>query len=184
MIVYHLLVRYCQYLIGNCSRGILSALVKQDSITLKIHKDYLIHTCTFLKYHSNTQFHLLVDIVVVDYPFLKDRFEVTYVLLSITRNTRLFLKTSVSNSSTLHSVISCYSVASWLEREAWDLFGVYFTNNMDLRRILTDYGFEGHPFRKDFPLSGYVELRYDENQKRILTDFIEVSQEYRHFDFL
>lgn len=184
MLVYYLLVQYSQYLLSSCLKSISQVVIKHNVITLRVVKDSLVPLCIFLRGHTNTQFRTLLDIVVVDYPFRKERFEITYVLLSVARNTRLLLKTSVTTFSGIQSIVAYYASASWFEREAWDLFGVYFINNMDLRRLLTDYGFEGHPFRKDFPLSGYVELRYDENQKRILTDFIEISQEYRHFDFL
>ena len=150
---------------------------------LVVAKDEVQAICTFLKNHTNAQYHTLIDIIVVDYPLKKKRFEIIYNLLSISRNTRIFLKCQLSSLDTIYSVTSIYSAASWFEREAWDMFGIFFVNNFDLRRILTDYGFEGHPFRKDFPLTGYVELRYDENQKRIISEFLETSQEYRNFDF-
>lgn len=138
----------------------------------------------FLYEHTNTQFKILLDLVVIDYPLRKERFEVVYIFLSTSRNSRLLVKTQLTALSAISSITQYYSAACWFEREAWDLFGVFFVNNFDLRRILTDYGFEGHPFRKDFPLSGYMELRYDENQKRIISEFVEISQEYRYFDFL
>ena len=183
-IVYHLLVEYSRYLLHCCGKGILGCSIKQNSIVLSIKREYLGPISTFLRGHTHTQFRTLLDLVVVDYPLRRDRFELTYVFLSTIRNTRLFLKTSMSTLSSIQSLSTQYASALWFEREAWDLFGVYFKNNLDLRRLLTDYGFEGHPFRKDFPLSGYVELRYDENQKRIVSEFIEISQEYRSFDFL
>lgn len=184
MSVSHLLVNYSQYLTQCCVKSIRKIQIKQNLITLSIFKADLLAFCSFLKKHTNTQFKTLLDIVVVDYPLRRERFEVIYVFLSISRNTRLLVKSQLSVLSSIVSITKHYSAAGWFEREAWDLFGVFFTNNFDLRRILTDYGFEGHPFRKDFPLSGYVELRYDENQKRIISEFLEVSQEYRHFDFL
>lgn len=184
MAVTHLLVKYSQYLAQCCLKSVKKVQIKQNLITLNILKDNLLSVCAFLKNHTNAQFKILLDIVVIDYPLKKDRFEVVYVFLSIARNVRLLIKTQLTALSSIASITQYYSAAGWFEREAWDLFGVFFINNFDLRRILTDYGFEGHPFRKDFPLSGYVELRYDENQKRIISEFIEVSQEYRHFDFL
>lgn len=184
MSVGYLLTSYGQYLVRCCTKGIVSLQIKQNLITLNILKKSLSTLCIFLKKHTNTQFKTLLDIVVVDYPLRRDRFEIIYIFLSISRNSRLLVKSQLSALSSIMSITQHYSAAGWFEREAWDLFGVFFTNNFDLRRILTDYGFEGHPFRKDFPLSGYVELRYDENQKRIISEFIEVSQEYRHFDFL
>lgn len=179
-----LLVKYSQYLVRCCLKGIIGVHIKHNTIVLTIFREYILFFCAFLKKHTNTQFQTLLDIVVIDYPLKKERFEVVYVFLSINRNTRLLIKCQLTTLAALSSITRYYSAACWFEREAWDLFGVFFINNFDLRRILTDYGFEGHPFRKDFPLSGYVELRYDENQKRIISDFVEVSQEYRHFDFL
>lgn len=179
-----LLVSYSQYISKSCFKSIKSVTVKHNSIILLIFRKYIASVCTFLKNHTNAQYRTLLDIVVVDYPLKKNRFEVSYVLLSTLRNSRLILKTQVSVLSSVVSITKLYLVASWLEREVWDMFGIFFIDNFDLRRILTDYGFEGYPFRKDFPLSGYVELRYDENQKRIVSEFVEVSQEYRYFDFL
>lgn len=184
MSVSHLLLNYSQYLIQCCTKSISKIQIKQNLITLNIFKIDLIALCIFLKNHTNAQFKTLLDIVIVDYPLRRERFEIIYVFLSVSRNTRLLVKSTLSVLSSIASITHYYAVAGWFEREAWDLFGIFFTNNFDLRRILTDYGFEGHPFRKDFPLSGYVELRYDENQKRIISEFVEVSQEYRHFDFL
>lgn len=184
MSVNQLLVKYSQYLVRCCIKSIKKVGIKQNLITLNILKEHLLNVCFFLKEHTNTQFKTLLDLVVVDYPLRKERFEVVYIFLSISRNSRLLVKTQLTALSAISSITQYYSAACWFEREAWDLFGVFFMNNFDLRRILTDYGFEGHPFRKDFPLSGYVELRYDENQKRIISEFIEVSQEYRYFDFL
>lgn len=184
MSVNFLLVNYSQYLTQCCLKSVIKVQIKQNFITLYILGEYLLPLCTFIKNHTNTQFKILLDIVVVDYPLKKERFELIYVFLSISRNTRLLLKSRLTSLSAISSITQCYSAACWFEREAWDLFGVFFINNFDLRRILTDYGFEGHPFRKDFPLSGYIELRYDENQKRIISEFVEISQEYRHFDFL
>ncbi len=179
-----LLTKYSQYLLNNLLKGISKIQIKQNSLVLTIFTNYLPFICEFLKNHTNTQYSTLIDIVVIDYPLKTKRFEVVYSLLSIPHNKRVFLKCYLPTLPAIHSITSIYSVASWFEREAWDMFGIFFLNNFDLRRILTDYGFEGHPFRKDFPLSGYVELRYDENQKRIISEFLEVSQEYRHFDFL
>lgn len=184
MILNQLLIKYSQYLLKSCYKGIINIYIKHNIITLFIFKKYLVSICNFLKNHTNSQYKTLLDIVIIDYPLREERFEVIYLLLSTTRNARLVLKTRLTALSSIFSITNLYSVASWFEREAWDMFGIFFINNFDLRRILTDYGFEGHPFRKDFPLSGYVELRYDENQKRIISEFLEISQEYRYFDFL
>ena len=136
-----------------------------------------------LRDHTNSQFKSLTDITAVDYPDREKRFEVVYNLLSIRYNSRLRVKTHVDELTPVPSVTSIFSAANWFEREVWDFFGIYFSNHPDLRRILTDYGFEGHPLRKDFPLSGYVEVRYDDEQKRVVTEPLEMTQEYRSFNF-
>lgn len=131
-----------------------------------------------------TNCYSLMDILAIDYPDKLARFEIQYVLVSFLYNTRVFVKTVVSADEAVDSVSNLFPSASWLEREVWDLFGVFFLNHLDLRRILTDYGFEGYPLRKDFPLSGFTEVRYDEALKRIVIEPIELTQSYRSFDFL
>ena len=137
----------------------------------------------FLKNHINAQYKVLTSISGVDYPERKKRFEVAYELLSVKYNTRLRVKTYLNEVTPINSVVNIYSCANWWEREVWDMFGVFFFNHPDLRRILTDYGFEGHPLRKDFPLTGYIEVRYDELRKRIIYEPVKLSQEFRVFDF-
>lgn len=124
-----------------------------------------------------------MDVTAVDYPSRPQRFEVVYHLLSVKHNARLCVKTCVDEVHPVPSSVSVYPSAGWSEREVWDLFGVHFAGHPDLRRILTDYGFQGHPLRKDFPLSGYMEVRYDETQKRVLYEPVELSQEFRYFAF-
>jgi NADH-quinone oxidoreductase subunit C len=126
----------------------------------------------------------LLDICGVDYPERPERFEVVYNLLSLSHNWRLRVKVQADETSTVPTVTGIYSTAGWFERECWDMYGVAFSGNPDLRRILTDYGFEGHPLRKDFPLSGYVEVRYDESQKRVVYEPVKLPQDFRSFDFL
>ena len=138
---------------------------------------------TFLKNHTNTQFKMLIDITAVDYPSRSSRFEVVYQLLSIHYNARIRVKTNVDELTPIESVSSLFPSANWFERETWDMFGICFLNHPDLRRILTDYGFEGHPLRKDFPVSGYVEFRYDDSKKRVISEPVELAQEFRYFDF-
>lgn len=179
-----LLVQYGIYLLKNCFKGIKYFSSTQNFIVLHIVTTYLKSITCFLKWHTNTQYLSLIDISVTDHPSQFKRFTITYILSSLSRNNRIIIQCVLSSLTPLYSLTSYYSSASWFEREVWDLFGIFFINNFDLRRILTDYGFSGHPFRKDFPLSGYIELRYDENQKRILSEVLEVSQEYRYFDFL
>jgi len=137
----------------------------------------------FLRDHTSCLFKVLVDICGVDYPERENRFEIVYHLISVKYNARIRVKTSVDELTPVPSVHRVHPGANWLEREVWDMYGVYFSNHPDLRRILTDYGFEGHPLRKEFPLSGYVEVRYDDAQKRVITEPLEISQEYRTFDF-
>uniref|UniRef100_A0A6G9IG12 NADH dehydrogenase [ubiquinone] iron-sulfur protein 3 n=2 Tax=Roya TaxID=43942 RepID=A0A6G9IG12_9VIRI len=157
---------------------------KKKEIILKVkNPNYIFPLLYFLKYHTNTRFSILVDICGVDYPSRKDRFEVVYNLLSIHYNCRIRVEVSVNEITPINSVVDIFSSAGWWEREVWDMFGIYFSNHPDLRRILTDYGFEGHPLRKDFPLSGYFEVRYDDSFKRVISEPIEMAQEFRYFDF-
>ena len=127
---------------------------------------------------------MLIDICGVDYPEREPRFDMVYHLLSISNNMRIRVKAGVEEEAAVPSVSGLYSTAGWFEREVWDLLGIYITNHPDLRRLLTDYGFEGHPLRKDFPLTGYVELRYDDEQKRVVYEPVKLTQEFRSFDFM
>lgn len=158
---------------------------KLGESTIYIDPSKLVSFFTFLKQHVNTQFKVMVDITAVDYPNLASvaRFEVVYNLLSIKYNTRIRVKTLVDEITPISSITEVYAAAGWWEREVWDMFGIFFSNHPDLRRILTDYGFQGHPLRKDFPLTGYVEVRYDDSEKRVITEPVELSQEFRYFDF-
>lgn len=137
----------------------------------------------FLKNHTNCQYKLLSDICAVDFLKNINRFEIVYNILSIRYNTKLRIKTIVNELTPINTITSIFSCANWWEREIWDLFGIFFSKHPDLRRILTDYGFDGHPFRKDFPLSGFVELRYDENQKCIICEPLMLPQKYRFYNF-
>jgi len=144
----------------------------------------IVDVLTFLRNDSNCQFKVLVDICGVDYPQRDPRFDVVYNLLSLTQNQRIRVKVMVDEETPVPTAIPVYSAAGWFEREAWDLYGIMFSDHPDLRRILTDYGFEGHPLRKDFPLTGRVEVRYDEAQKRVVYDPVQLTQDFRTFDFL
>jgi NADH-quinone oxidoreductase subunit C len=154
--------------------------VGEDSIT--VARDSIEDVCRALR--DRFEYQQLMEIAGVDYPQRPERFEVVYHLLSITRNHRIRLRLSADEDTPVPSVTAIYPVAGWLEREVFDLYGVIFDGNNDLRRILTDYGFRGHPFRKDFPLSGYVELRYSEEQKRVVYEPVQLPQDFRAFDFL
>ena len=139
--------------------------------------------CIFLRNHTQNQFKILSDICAVDYPWKKNRFEIYYNVLSLTFNARITLLISIDEQTPVASISNVYSAAAWFEREIWDLFGIYFLNHIDLRRILTDYGFKGHPLRKDFPLTGYTEVRYFHIEKRILVEEVSLTQDYRTFYF-
>ncbi len=139
---------------------------------------------SFLKDDPACQFKVLIDICGVDYPERSRRFDVVYNLLSLTHNQRIRVKVQVDENTPVPSVNAVYSAAGWFEREVWDMYGVMFSDHPDLRRLLTDYGFEGHPLRKDFPLTGFVEVRYDEDEKRVVYEPVKLTQEFRRFDFL
>jgi len=157
-------------------------LTAGDELEVLIAPEGVIPVLSFLKEHHNTEFTNIVDIAGVDVPSRKYRFEVVYNLLSLTFNSRIRVKTYTDELTPLESTCEVFKGSNWYEREIWDMFGVFFSNHPDLRRLLTDYGFEGHPFRKDFPLSGYVEVRYDDDVKRVVVEPIELTQEFRKFD--
>ncbi|KAF7469372.1 NADH dehydrogenase [ubiquinone] iron-sulfur protein 3, mitochondrial [Marmota monax] len=173
---------------GEYIAEILPKYVQQVQVTcfneleICIHPDGVIPVLTFLRDHTNAQFKSLADLTAVDVPTRQNRFEIVYNLLSLRFNSRIRVKTYTDELTPIESTVSVYKAANWYEREIWDMFGVFFANHPDLRRILTDYGFEGHPFRKDFPLSGYVELRYDDEVKRVVAEPVELAQEFRKFD--
>jgi NADH dehydrogenase (ubiquinone) Fe-S protein 3 len=150
---------------------------------ISVKPENLLFVLKSLKLHTNTQYTLLTAVSGVDYPFRKRRFEVVYDLLSVKFNSRIRVKTFVDEVTPLVSAVSVFPAATWWEREVWDLYGVFFEENEEIKRILTDYGFEGHPLRKDFPLSGYVESRYDDSLKRVVCEPLEHAQEFRSFDF-
>ena len=160
------------------------AFDSQDtSLVISVKPEDLLFTLVILKKHTNTQYTCLSSVSGVDYPERSRRFEVSYDLLSIKFNSRLRVKTFVDELTPLESSVSVFPGATWWEREVWDMFGVFFDKNSEIKRILTDYGFEGHPLRKDFPLSGYVESRYDDSTKRVVCEPLENAQEFRSFDF-
>lgn len=149
---------------------------------IKTTPDGLKPLLTYLKYHTKTSYNQLRDITAIDYPERKLRFEVVYLLLSLQTARRVVISVSIAEGNSLPSVVSLYPSAGWYERETWDRFGIFFRNHPDLRRRLTDYGFKGHPLRKDFPLTGYIEVRYDDFRKRILYEGVSLPQEYRIFN--
>jgi NADH-quinone oxidoreductase subunit C len=165
-------------------RGILCLVIKPKMLIFSVNLSSLVSFITFLKSHQSVLLAQLLDIWVVDYPSDKKRFEVNYLFVSICYLFRIIVKVRVNEDDAVPSIIGLYKAAGWLEREAWDMYGVYFSEHNDLRRILTDYGFNGFPLRKDFPLTGFVEVRYDDGEKRVVQEPVEVAQEFRHFMFL
>ena len=157
--------------------------ISNNQLCIKIKKDILIYVLNTLKEDKDLDFKQLIDICAVDYPNKEDRFEIVYHLLSLGLNQRIRIKVLVKDGEILPSVVSCYSAANWFEREIWDLFGIVFSGHPDLRRILTDYGFEGYPLRKDFPLTGFVEVSYDDIEKRVINQSVDLAQDFRTFDF-
>ena len=160
----------------------VEAQVAYGELTLVAPRERIVEVMTALR--DQFGFQQLLDLCGADYPDRKERFEVVYHLLSLTRNARLRVKVSTDEVQPVPSIIAVYPAANWFEREAYDMFGMLFSGHPDLRRLLTDYGFEGHPLRKDFPMTGYVEVRYDEEQRRVVYEPVKLTQEFRTFDFL
>ena len=157
--------------------------IKYNQIYLETDKDDLIDVSLFLKTNSETKFRQLIDITVVDYPEKNKRFDVVYLFLSHEFNQRLILKYSISEKEVIPSLTNVFPSANWMEREVFDMYGVSFKDHPDLRRILTDYGFEGHPLRKDFPLTGHSEVRYSEDEKKVISEPVKLEQNFRNFDY-
>jgi NADH-quinone oxidoreductase subunit C len=153
-------------------------------LTLPIARPYIAEIVKWLRDAPAWRFKILIDICGADYPQRAERFEVVYHFLSVHNNLRVRLKLSTDDSSPVPSIVGIFPAANWFEREAYDLYGILFEGHPDLRRLLTDYGFSGHPLRKDFPLTGFVEVRYDEEQKRVVYEPVKLPQEFRSFDFL
>lgn len=173
-----------EHVATELSQEVLGHSVEHDELCVHVHRDAIVKVLTYLRDNANCQFKILIDICGVDYPGRDERFEVVYNLLSLTHNRRIRIKLSTDEDTPVPSTVSVFDTAGWFEREAWDLYGIMFSGNTDLRRILTDYGFEGHPLRKDFPLTGFVEMRYDEEQKRVIYEPVKLAQDFRSFDFL
>lgn len=163
---------------------IASARVENGELNIAVDGSDVVKVLKFLKDDGECKFESLVDISGVDYPERRKRFDVVYHLLSYTHNQRIRVRVQTDEKMPVPSVTGVYRSANWFEREVWDLYGVMFSGHPDLRRILTDYGFNGHPQRKDFPLTGFVELRYSEEQKRVVYEPVKLTQEFRNFDFL
>ena len=163
---------------------VLETQYRYGELSIVVKRDAILKVLTFLRDDAGCLFKQLVDICGVDYPERAERFDVVYHLLSLKHNLRVRVKVRTDEDTPVPSCVPVYSAANWFERETWDLYGIFFDNHPDPRRILTDYGFEGHPLRKDFPLTGYVEVRYDDEAKRVVYEPVELKQEFRNFDFL
>jgi len=163
---------------------VISTDVTHGELVIQARADNLPSVMKHLRDDQQCLFKILIDITAVDWPERGQRFEVVYNLLSIKHNQRVRIKAAVAEDILVPSICGIYRAAGWFEREVWDMFGIMFSDHPDLRRILTDYGFEGHPLRKDFPTTGYVELRYDDEQKRVVYEPVSLPQEFRRFDFM
>ena len=157
--------------------------IKHNQIYIETDKEDIVDVALFLKTNQDTKFRQLIDLTVVDYPEQNQRFEVVYLFLSHEFNQRLIVKYSIAENEVIPSLTSIFPSANWMEREVFDMYGVSFKDHPDLRRILTDYGFEGHPLRKDFPLTGHSEVRYSEDQKKVISEPVKLEQNYRNFDY-
>ena len=162
---------------------ILSSKIKHDQINICIEDNNLIEVMIFLKTHSSTKFKQLIDITAVDYPERDKRFKMVYLLLSHEKNSRIKIEFDKKEGEILSSLTSIFPSANWMEREVFDMYGIEFKDHPDLRRILTDYGFKGHPLRKDFPLTGHNEVRYSEEDKKVIYEPVKLEQNYRNFDY-
>ncbi|WP_374120372.1 NADH-quinone oxidoreductase subunit C [Mesorhizobium onobrychidis] len=172
------------YLGEKLSGRIGEAVFAYSELTISVEPHDLIEVVTFLRDDKNCQFISIIDVCGADYPSRAKRFDVVYHLLSPKQNIRIRIKVQADEETVVPSITGVYLGADWFERETYDLYGVLFSGHPDLRRILTDYGFEGHPLRKDFPLTGFVEVRYDDEAKRVIYEPVELKQEFRNFDFL
>ena len=156
---------------------------KNELYLLNLKQSMLIKVAKILKENEKLKFNQLIDLTAVDYPNKKNRFEMVYILLSVEFNFRIIIKFFINENESVDSITNLFPAANWYEREVWDLFGIAFNNHPDLRRLLTDYGFIGHPLRKDFPLSGNVEVKYDLNEKKVVYEPVKLTQSFREFEF-
>ena len=157
--------------------------IRHNQLYINIDSEDLIDVTLFIKSNENTKFRQLIDVTVVDYPEHTQRFKVVYLFLSHEFNQRIVLSYLINENEVIPSLTAIYPAANWMEREVFDMYGVKFKDHPDLRRILTDYGFEGHPLRKDFPLTGHTEVRYSEEQKRVIKEPVKLEQNFRNFDY-
>ena len=173
-----------EYIADQSGDAVTSWSITLGELALGTTRDNLGGLMKLVRDDPNCLFKTLIDITAVDFPERGERFEIVYNLLSLSHNQRIRVTVSTDENTPVPSMVPLFSAAGWFEREVWDMFGVFFTDHPDLRRMLTDYGFEGHPLRKDFPLTGYVEARYDEEQKRVVYEPVTLTQDFRSFDFM
>lgn len=178
------LTQLAEHVTAKIAGGVVQSEVIKGELVLHTTREKLLDLVKFLRDDDKCQFKQLVEIAGVDYPERAERFEVVYLLLSLRQNSRVRVKLTTDDATPVPSLTALFSSAGWFEREVWDMYGVLFAAHPDLRRILTDYGFDGHPQRRDFPLTGYVELRYDVEQKRVVYEPVKLNQAYRSFDYL
>jgi NADH-quinone oxidoreductase subunit C len=172
------------HLADRLGEDVISHVVAVGELTVVAKRESILDVIRFLHDDANCRFISIIDVCGVDYPARAERFDVVYHLLSPTRNLRIRVKVTTDDMTPVPSITSIFPGADWYEREAYDLYGILFSGHPDLRRILTDYGFDGHPLRKDFPLTGFVEVRYDEERKRVVNEPVKLAQEFRNFDYL
>ncbi|QNT71389.1 NADH-quinone oxidoreductase subunit C [Defluviicoccus vanus] len=173
-----------EYLVAAMGDAIKEVALVSEELIVVVEREAIRRVLSFLRDDVNCQFKQLMDVTAVDFPGRSERFEVVYNLLSLTHNRRIRIKLATDEQTPVPTATSLFNSANWFEREVWDLFGIFFREHPDLRRILTDYGFQGHPLRKDFPLTGYVEVRYDDDLKRVVYEPVKLPQDFRNFDFL
>lgn len=173
-----------EYIKGALKKQVREFSVYKGELCLLVERESIVKVMCFLHDDGSCQFKLLMDVCGVDYPQRVERFEVVYNLLSLRHNQRIRVKVMTDEVTPVPSVVDIFPTSGWFEREVWDMYGVFFSGNPDLRRILTDYGFDGHPQRKDFPLTGYVEMRYDPEKQRVVYEPVKLPQAYRSFDFM
>ena len=174
------LADHTKAILGDAISG---SRITYGELTLDVARDKIVEVLTALRDDPKCLFEVPIDICGVDWPARKERFDVVYHLLSPRLNQRIRIKLTTDETTPVPSTVGVFPAANWFEREAYDMYGIFFSGHPDLRRLLTDYGFQGHPLRKDFPLTGYVEVRYDEEQKRVVYEPVELAQEFRSFDF-
>ncbi len=172
-----------EYVGAKVSSAVTKTSIDRGELTLTVRRDELLNVVKFLRDDPQLKFTCFIDVCGVDYPERENRFDVVYHFLSVTQNVRIRLRCETDETSPVPSIVSLFPGAHWFEREAYDMYGIIFEGHPDLRRLLTDYGFQGYPLRKDFPTTGFVEVRYDESQKRVVYEPVKLAQEMRSFDF-